>query len=193
MQSICVFCGSSKGNDTEFENAAMLLGAELARREIRLIYGGGKIGLMGAIANACLENGGRVVGVIPNFLAKKEIAHQSITELIKVKSMHERKLKMSQLADGFIALPGGYGTLEEFCEILTWVQLSLISKPIGLMNVNGFYDALISQFQIMADKELLKKSNLQFFVHSHDGETLLKKMMNLSTEVDSFKDKFIHT
>ncbi len=193
MQSICVFCGSSKGKNPEFANSAQWLGAELARRGITLIYGGGKIGLMGVTADSCMENGGKVVGIIPRFLAKKEIAHDEVTELIKVESMHERKLKMSQLAEGFIALPGGYGTLEELCEILTWVQLSLISKPIGILNIEGYYDGLIRQFRTMAENHLLKKSNLKFFVHSNSGEELLRQMTALSTRVGSFKDKFIHT
>lgn len=193
MQSICVFCGSSKGNDPEFVKCAEWLGAELASRGISLIYGGGKVGLMGAIANSCMANGGKVVGIIPKFLVKEEIAHDRLTELIKVESMHERKLKMSQLADGFIALPGGYGTLEELCEMLTWVQLALVSKPIGLMNINGYYDSLITQFHVMIKNGLLKESNLKFFVQSNDGDELLQKMLTLSSQVDSFKDKFIHT
>ncbi len=181
------------GSDPEFEKTASWLGAEFARRGITLIYGGGKVGLMGAIADSCLANGGRVIGIIPNFLAGKEIAHNGLSELIKVESMHQRKLKMSQLADGFIALPGGYGTLEELCEILTWVQLALVSKPIGVLNINSYYDPLMAQLQVMVNNKLLKETNLKFFVQDSDGKVLLQKMSELSTKIDSFKDKFIHT
>lgn len=193
MQSICVFCGSSKGRNPKFAEMAYQLGVELAERNIKLVYGGGKIGLMGEVANASLQNGGQVTGIIPKFLAKKEIAHEGITELITVESMHARKLKMSELADGFIVLPGGYGTLEELCEMLTWVQLSLINKPIGILNIDGFFDHLYGLFDTMVKQELLKQSNLKFSVQSQDITDLLSKMQQLSTEVSSFKDKFIHT
>ncbi len=193
MQSICVFCGSSKGNNPEFVKCAEWLGAELASRKISLIYGGGKVGLMGAIADACMSNGGKVFGIIPKFLAKDEIAHDGLTELIQVESMHERKLKMSQLADGFITLPGGYGTLDELCEMLTWVQLALVSKPIGVINIDGYYDPLITQFHVMILNGLLKEINLKYFVQSSSGKDLLEKMLILSTEVASFRDRFIHT
>ena len=193
MQSICVFCGSSKGKNSKFEEYAKWVGAELARKGITLVYGGGKVGLMGTTADACLKAGGKVVGIIPNFLAKNEIAHDNLTELIKVNSMHERKLKMSQLADGFLALPGGFGTLEEFCEIITWVQLNLVSKPIGLLNIDGYYDHLLAQFEVMIENQLLKKTNLSFFVHSKSKEDLLVKMSELAKNVNSLEDKFIHT
>ena len=193
MRSICVFCGSSKGSDPQFEKEAKWLGAELANRDITLVYGGGKVGLMGIVADSCLASDGKVVGVIPRFLSNKEIAHQQLSQLIEVESMHERKLKMSQLADGFIALPGGYGTLEEFCEILTWIQLSLVNKPIGILNINGFYDPLMSQFRTMTQMGLLRESNLEFFVESQSGESLLHKLQEQSKVVTSLKDKFIHT
>ena len=192
MQSLCVFCGSSKGVDPAFVEAARWLGKTLAEKKIKLVFGGGKIGLMGELARSCLNHGGEVVGIIPRFLAKKEIAYEGISELIDVDSMHERKLKMSQLADGFMALPGGYGTLEEFCEILTWVQLSLISKPIGIWNVKGFFNPLITQFDQMVASGFLKQSNLKFFAESGNGSELLIKMEELSAAVDSFEDKFIH-
>ncbi|MEQ9423135.1 MAG: TIGR00730 family Rossman fold protein [Cyclobacteriaceae bacterium] len=193
MKSICVFCGSSKGTNPIFEEKAVELGSDLASRKINLVYGGGKVGLMGAIADACMRHGGNVTGIIPKFLAKKEIAHDGITKMIVVESMHQRKLKMSQLADGFIMMPGGYGTLEEFCEILTWIQLNLVSKPLGILNVDGYYNPLLKQFEVMAENGLLKKSNLEFFVSATDVSQLLDKMGTLSTKVSSLKDKFIHT
>lgn len=144
MKNICVFCGSSKGNNPVYKETAIALGELLAKNEKRLVYGGGNIGLMGAVADAVLKNGGEVIGVIPDFLLKQEVGHLGLTELIVVKSMHERKQKMAELADGFIAMPGGFGTLEELAEILTWVQLKLIDKPVALLNIARYYDNLIS-------------------------------------------------
>jgi len=193
MQSVCVFCGSSKGKNPKFVEAAKLLGRYLAELNIKLIYGGGKIGLMGVLADSCMANGGHVIGVIPKFLSGKEIAHEGVTELIAVDSMHQRKLKMSELAEGFIALPGGYGTLEEFMEILTWVQLSLVTKPVGILNVDGFYDHLIHQFKTMAEQQLLKRSNLDFFVQADNVKDLLKQFEDLSIRLVKIRDKFIDT
>jgi len=176
MQSICVFCGSAEGNDPSFVNQGALLGRLLAQKSIQLVYGGSQLGVMGAVANSCLTSGGSVVGVIPNFLASKEIAHTGLSELIRVESMHERKTKMSQLAEGFIALPGGYGTMEELCEILTWRQLGLVSAPVGILNTSGYYDALRQLFAHMVVQGLLKKSNFDMVVWESDPEKLLDKM-----------------
>lgn len=176
MQSICVFCGSAEGNDPSFVNQGALLGRLLAQRNIKLVYGGSQLGVMGAVANSCLTSGGSVVGVIPNFLASKEIAHTGLSELIRVESMHERKTKMSQLAEGFVALPGGYGTMEELCEILTWRQLGLVSAPVGILNTNGYYDALRQLFAHMVVQGLLKKSNFDMVIWESDPEKLLDKM-----------------
>ena len=132
MKNICVFCGSSSGDNPAFANAAEVLGRQLAKNNIQLIYGGGKVGLMGIIADSVLGSEGKVVGIIPDFLMKKEVGHMGLTEIHVVESMHVRKQKMAGLADAFIAMPGGYGTLEELSEILTWVQLELIKKPVGV-------------------------------------------------------------
>lgn len=145
MKRICVFCGSSAGGDAVFAEAAAAMGALLARHHIGLVYGGGNIGLMGVIADAVLAGGGEVIGVIPQALVDKELAHHGVTQLRVVQSMHERKAMMADLAEGFLALPGGFGTLDEFCEILTWAQLGFHRKPCGLLNTAGFYDAFLAQ------------------------------------------------
>ncbi len=144
MKSICVYCGSNTGTRESYRLAAEELGAELARRGITLVYGGGNIGLMGVVADAALAASGRVVGIIPRALMEKELGHTGLTELKVVASMHERKALMAELSDGFIALPGGFGTLEELCEVATWTQLGFQRKPCGLLNVDGFYDGLLS-------------------------------------------------
>jgi uncharacterized protein (TIGR00730 family) len=146
MKRICVFCGSNNGANPVYLEAAGAVGAFLAASGIELVYGGGRVGLMGRVADACLENGGRVIGAIPHDLAVKEVAHQGLTELHVVDSMHERKALMADLADGFIALPGGFGTFEELCEIITWAQLGIHAKPCALLNVAGFYDHLVAMF-----------------------------------------------
>jgi len=140
MKNLTVFCGSSLGTDEIYERQAFKLGRTLAERSIGLVYGGADVGLMGAVANGCLSKGGRVTGVLPRFIKDKGIAHKNLTEMILVETMHERKTKMDELSDGVIALPGGFGTLEEFFEVLTWGQLGLHKKPVGILNINGFYD-----------------------------------------------------
>ncbi|MDM5293172.1 TIGR00730 family Rossman fold protein [Peribacillus simplex] len=155
MKSLAVFCGSSIGASAIYVEEAKNLGAELAKRNITLVYGGSSVGIMGAVADSVLEAGGNVIGVMPDFLEKKEIAHKSLTELIVVESMHERKAKMAELADGFMALPGGPGTLEEFFEIFTWAQLGLHQKPCGLLNINHYYDPLVALFNHMSDEQFL--------------------------------------
>lgn len=176
MNSICVFCGSSAGSTPEFIVAGRNLGETLASRNIRLIYGGAAVGIMGAVANGALETGGKVIGVIPGFLSKKEVRHEGLTELITVDSMHQRKQKMAALSDGFIALPGGFGTLEEFCEILTWAQLGLVTGPVGLLNVNGYFDHLLALFDHMVSQELLKAQNRELVLHDVSISGLLEKM-----------------
>ena len=140
MKSVCVFCGSLTGRGEIYRSAARRFGEEMARRGLTLVYGGGKVGLMGVVADAVMAHGGRVIGVIPRFLLEREVGHGGVTELVVVESMHERKALMSELADGFVALPGGFGTLEELAEVTTWAQLGLHRKPIGLLNVAGFFD-----------------------------------------------------
>ncbi|HEY5825706.1 MAG TPA: TIGR00730 family Rossman fold protein [Cyclobacteriaceae bacterium] len=176
MKSVTVFCGSSSGTDPIYRSQAAKLGATLAQQDIRIIYGGAKVGLMGSIAGAALSEGGKVVGVIPRFLRSKEIAHEGLTELIMVESMHERKTKMHELCDGIIALPGGFGTLEELFEILTWAQLGLHKKPIGLLNVNGFYDHLKKLLLTMVDEGFLKGINYNMLLISDDINDLLSQM-----------------
>ena len=178
MNSITVFCGSSSGHDKIFMSQATLLGQALAKKNIRLIYGGANVGLMGALADGALHAGGRVVGVLPKFLREKEIAHNGLTELILVDSMHERKLKMNELSDGVIALPGGFGTLEEFFEMLTWGQLGLHKKPMGILNVNGFYDNLYDMTTTMVTQGFLKQVHRDMLIYSNNVEELLEKMLN---------------
>ncbi|MFU2014327.1 TIGR00730 family Rossman fold protein [Peribacillus butanolivorans] len=155
MKTLAVFCGSSKGASNVYLEAAKKLGKELAKRNITLVYGGACVGIMGAVADSVLEAGGKVIGVMPSFLEKREISHKNLTELIVVDSMHERKAKMAELSDGFIALPGGPGTLEEFFEIFTWAQLGLHHKPCGLLNINHYYDPLVALFNHMSDEQFL--------------------------------------
>jgi len=176
MKSITVFCGSSFGNDNIFESQAKALGQTLAQQGIQLVYGGAKVGLMGAVADGALAAGGKVYGVLPNFLRTKEIGHEGLTELILVESMHERKTKMHELCDGVIALPGGFGTMEEFFEMLTWSQLGLHKKPIGLLNVDGFYDPLITLADSMVERGFLKATYRQMLLVSDNIEDLLNQM-----------------
>lgn len=183
MKRVTVFCGSSIGTDDFYRAQASLLGQTMAKRNIELVYGGAKIGLMGAVADAVLKEGGKVIGVLPEFLQSKEIAHEHLTELLIVQTMHERKMKMNELCDGVIALPGGFGTLEELFEMLTWAQLGLHGKPIALLNLNGFYDALISLIQTMVDKGFLKQLNQDMLLVSDDIYELLDKMKNYQAPI----------
>lgn len=176
MKRITVFCGSSNGNDESFVEIARMLGKQLAKQNIELVYGGAKVGLMGAVADGAMREGGKVIGVLPNFLRSKEIAHEGLSELIMVESMHERKMKMHELCDGIIALPGGFGTLEELFEMLTWAQLGLHRKPIGILNVNGFYDALLTMIGTMVEKGFLKEINQSMLLVSDDIDDLLQQM-----------------
>jgi len=181
MKSICVFCGSNAGLDPSYRAEAERVGRLLAARGIELIYGGGNIGLMGAVADACLTAGGTVVGVIPEALMGKEVEgrnveHRALTRLEVVDSMHTRKARMAELADGFIALPGGFGTFEEFCEILTWGQLGFHAKPIGLLNVNGFYDPLLALFEHAVREGFLRQQNRAMALAETDIGRLLDAM-----------------
>lgn len=176
MKNICVFCGSSSGAQQVYTEKAKELGLLIAKQQRQLIYGGGNVGLMGVIADEVMNSGGQVTGVIPHFLFEWEVGHEGLTVLIKVDSMHERKLKMSELADGFIAMPGGFGTLEELGETLTWVQLSIIQKPVGILNVNGFYDHLVAQLDHMVKEKFLKPENRALVLVSDSPVELLKMM-----------------
>jgi uncharacterized protein (TIGR00730 family) len=159
MKRICVFCGSSPGSRPEYGSAAREMGEELVRRKIGLVYGGGKVGLMGMIADAVLAAGGEAIGVIPENLMALEVGHQNLTKLHVVRSMHERKALMADLSNAFIALPGGFGTLEEFCEVVTWTQLGLHAKPCGILNVLEFYTPLLAMFDHAVQERLLKPEN----------------------------------
>ncbi len=178
MKRICVFCGSNAGHDPRYRAEADRLGRLLAERGIELVYGGGNVGLMGVIADACLGAGGTVIGVIPEALIGKEVAgrvvdHRGLTRLEVVDSMHTRKARMAELADGFIALPGGFGTFEEFCEVLTWGQLGFHVKPMGLLNVNGFYDPLLALFEHAVAEGFLREENRAMALAADDIESLL--------------------
>ena len=176
LKKICVFCGSSDGNDLEITKAAKNVGEVFAKEEITLIYGAAKIGVMGTIAKASLENNGKVIGIIPDFLKTKEVVHLGLTELITTQNMHERKLQMQEISDGFIALPGGFGTLEELFEIITWLQLALHDKPIGLLNVNGFYDDLLKMLETMVKRGFVSMDNFELLLVDTSVENLLQKM-----------------
>ncbi|UJH67611.1 TIGR00730 family Rossman fold protein [Allomuricauda sp. SCSIO 65647] len=176
MHSIVVFCGSSEGEDPKIIADASKLGSTLADQNITLIYGAARIGVMGHVAQGCLDNGGKVIGVIPDFLMLREVYHSGLSELIITKSMHERKLKMYELSEGIIMLPGGYGTLEEFFEIITWAQLGLHQKPIGILNTNGFYDELLAMLRKMIDQQFLKKENYEMIQVDDRIVRLLQKM-----------------
>ncbi len=186
MKSVCVFCASSKGSEPYFIEQSYALGQHLAENDICLIFGGSKVGLMGEVARGVLENGGQVTGVIPKFLARKEVAHDGIQELITVETMHQRKTKMSELAEGFIALPGGFGTLEELCEILTWAQLQLIKAPVAVLNWKGYYDDLVSLLDRMMKEELLKKANADLLMVESEYTELIDKMKAYEAPKESF-------
>jgi uncharacterized protein (TIGR00730 family) len=176
LKRVCVFCGSNSGRREEYALVAAAAGELLAKSGIELVYGGGHVGLMGQVADAALSQGGKVIGVIPEALVARELAHRGLTELRVVDSMHERKALMAELADGFIALPGGYGTLEEFCEILTWAQLGLHTKPCGLLNVAGYYDDLLRLFDRAAEEEFLPQQHRGWVIQETEIARLLGAM-----------------
>jgi len=178
IKNLAVFCASSDGNDKQIVDAAYRVGKKMAENDIRLVYGGSKLGLMGQVAKGIMDHGGKATGVIPDFLKTKEVVHPNLDKLITTEDMHERKLTMNELSDAFIAMPGGFGTFEELFEIVTWAQLGLHRKPIGLLNINGFYDDLIDMLNKMTSKGLLKKDNLDILLISDDFEDLLEKMRN---------------
>ena len=173
MRNICVFCGSQSGTDLRYRQAAIELGALLAQRGHGLVYGGGHVGLMGVIADAVLEAGGSVTGVIPRPMTERELAHETVTKLYVVSSMHERKALMASLSDAFIALPGGYGTLEELFEVIAWAQLGIHRKPIGLLNVAGYFDALLSLVEHMIGEGFIKTKYRGLFVNAEQPRALL--------------------
>lgn len=178
MKSVAVFCGSSEGVDKKIIREAYGLGKYLASKDITLIYGAARIGIMGQVATGALENKGKVIGVIPDFLKIKEVYHTGLTELIVTKTMHERKLIMHELSEGVITLPGGYGTLEELFEMITWAQLGLHSKPVGILNTNGFYDDLMAMLRTMVKNKFLKQENYEMLLLETQVKSLLDRMEN---------------
>jgi uncharacterized protein (TIGR00730 family) len=176
INSLCVFCGSNFGNKPVYRETAAALGRKLAHLGVKLVYGGGNVGLMGVIADASLEAGGEVVGIIPQALVDREVAHAGLTELIVVQSMHERKARMADAADAFLALPGGYGTFEEFCEVLTWSQLGLHAKPCGLLNVDAFYDPLLALFDRAVQDRFLRPEHRALVMADTNADALLERL-----------------
>ncbi len=178
MDSVVVFCGSSEGSNGKYADDAYALGKALAEQQTRLVYGGAKIGIMGKVASGVLDHAGNVIGIIPKFLMKKEVFHPGLTELIITTDMHERKLKMHELSRGIIMLPGGYGTLEEFFEMLTWAQLGLHQYPIAILNTDGFYDSLLEMLETMVKKGFVKRENLEMLIVSQSITDVLDGMRN---------------
>jgi uncharacterized protein (TIGR00730 family) len=177
VRRVCVFCGSSVGARSEYAEAACALGALLAKRGLGLVYGGGRLGLMGVVADAALAAGGEVIGVIPQAMVQQERAHTGLTELRVVASMHERKAAMSDLAAAFIAMPGGFGTFEEFCEVLTWTQLGLQRKPCGILNVCGYYDYLLRLFDQAVAERFLRPEHRALVLADHNTASLLDRLL----------------
>lgn len=176
LSRICVFCGSNPGNRPEYLAAAAELGSALAQRGIGVVYGGGNVGLMGALADAALARGGEVIGVIPEGLLAREVGHRGVTELLVVDSMHTRKRKMAELASAFVTLPGGLGTLEELFEVLTWAQLGIHHKPCALLDVDGFYEPLLAMLQHMRDARFIAPAHLSLLLIEREIDVLLERL-----------------
>lgn len=191
MIAICVFCGSNFNGDPVLRLAVEQLAEIMVSRNITLVYGGGKVGVMGLLADHLLKNGGKAIGVIPQFLMDKEVGHTGLSELHIVENMHQRKQLMNDLCDGIITLPGGFGTLEEFFEVLTWLQLGLHRHPVGMLNINGFYDHLLKQLDVMVEEKFLKPANRKLVLTSADAAELLNLMDNCDLQTDEvwFRDR----
>ena len=183
MKRVCVFCGSSPGVRKSYALAAARLAENLAASGLTIVYGGGNVGLMGILADAALKAGGEVIGVIPGMLASKELAHSGLTELRVVGSMHERKALMAELSDAFIAMPGGYGTFDEFCEILTWTQLGLKRSPCGLLNIDGYYDHLLKLFDHAVAEQFVKPVHRRMVLDDSDPASLVSRIKGYSAPV----------
>lgn len=177
MRRVCVFCGSKSGDRPVYAEATWRLGTAIVQRGLGLVYGAGHVGLMGVLADALLQAGGEVIGVIPQALVDKELAHSGLTEMRIVASMHERKAVMADLSDAFVALPGAFGTADEFFEILTWAQLGLHAKPIGLLNVDGFFDPLLAWLDLTLREGFLRKRHRELLMVGHDPEELLARLL----------------
>ncbi|MCZ2101301.1 MAG: TIGR00730 family Rossman fold protein [Chitinophagales bacterium] len=178
IHALSVFCGSSSGNDEAFIKEGFKLGQYMSQNNITLVYGGSRVGIMGAVADGAIAGKGNIIGVIPGFIKNKEIAHDGVTELIEVDSMHNRKMIMHQKSDGALILPGGFGTLDKMFELLTWGQLGLHQKPIGILNINGYFDSLIQFMDHMVNKNMLRVSNREMVLVSNDMEDLILQMTN---------------
>ena len=191
MKSVCIFCGANFNGDPLLKQAVEQLAEVMVSRKITLVFGGGKVGVMGILADAVLKNGGKAIGVIPQFLMDKEVGHTGLTELHIVENMHQRKQMMNDLCDGIIMLPGGFGTLEEFFEVLTWLQLGLHNHPVGILNVNGFYDLLLQQMDLMVEQRFLKPANRKLVITSGDAIELVNLMENCRVAPDEvwFRDR----
>ncbi len=179
MKRICVFCGSANGNRATYVETAQQVGALMAAQKIGLVYGGGRVGLMGVVADAVMQNGGEVIGVIPTALYEKEVGHMGLTELRIVTNMHERKAMMAELSDAFLALPGGFGTLEEFAEVLTWAQLGLHRKPFGVLNVEGYYDPLLALFDHMVSEGFARASHRALVLSDADPAAMVQQLITV--------------
>ena len=191
MKSIAIFCGANFNGDKVILKAVEQLTQILTDQNISLVFGGGKVGIMGLLADHMISQGGRTIGVIPKFLLDKEVGHTGLTELHVVETMHQRKQLMNDLSDGIIMLPGGFGTLEEFFEVLTWLQLGLHNKPIAILNINGFYDHLLKQMDVMVDQQFLKAANRNLVITASDPEQLIGLMQNFNAKPDEvwFRDR----
>ena len=176
MKRICVFCGSNAGARSEYAEAARALATILAERKLGIVYGGGNVGLMGVLADAALARGGEVIGVIPQKLVDKEVAHRGVTELRIVETMHERKALMNDLSDAFLALPGGFGTLDEFFEVLTWAQLGFHGKPCALLNVAGYYDGMLAMLDHAVTERFLRPAHRELVIADTDPLRLLQRL-----------------
>jgi uncharacterized protein (TIGR00730 family) len=176
MKNICVYCGSASGTNPEYVESARRVGTILARRGLGLVYGGGRVGLMGVVAEAVLDGGGRVLGVIPEALAKLEVAHHGLTELLVVDDMHQRKALMARRADAFLTLPGGIGTFEEFFETLSWAALDLHRKPMGILNVEGYFDPLLALLDHAVAERFVRKEFLDLLAISSDPEAIVEEL-----------------
>jgi len=176
MKRICVFCGSNAGARSEYAEAARALATVLAERKLGIVYGGGNVGLMGVLADAALARGGEVIGVIPQKLVDKEVAHRGVTELRIVETMHERKALMNDLSDAFLALPGGFGTLDEFFEVLTWSQLGFHGKPCALLNVAGYYDGMLAMLDHAVTERFLRPAHRELVIADTDPLRLLQRL-----------------
>jgi len=191
MKSLCVFCDANFNGDPVLKQSINQLAEIMVSRGIELVYGGGNVGVMGLLADAIMSRGGRVIGIIPQFLMDKEVGHKGITELRIVKNMHQRKQLMNDLCDAIIMLPGGFGTLEEFFEVLTWLQLGLHNHPVGILNTNGFYDSLLQQMDVMVEQRYLKPANRALVLSSADPLELINLMDKIEIAPDEvwFRDR----